>query len=257
MKALAFGGPGVLVGGRRLRSARFEERSLFPLAAACVVANGVRETLGALLGTPVDVRLFEPLVPTAEAWRRVADGAAWYRVRGEIGEATIVLRADDALALVASAFGEAPPRGRAPSPIERDVLARMLATLAGTLAPLTGRPEGHPVEVPFDPAPRRAYFELGVVGPVALRLGIASAEPPPQVAVPGLRPDALAAAALDLRVRLAAGAIPPVRLRDLRPGAWLPIRNLAAELCAGDASVWKGTPGVQNGRGALRLECAV
>ena len=38
-----------MTNGRRVRRARFVDRSLLPVAAACVVANGVRETLAALL----------------------------------------------------------------------------------------------------------------------------------------------------------------------------------------------------------------
>ena len=46
--ALAFGSPR-LVGSRLIRDISFVPRSTLPLSAACLVANGVRETLSPLV----------------------------------------------------------------------------------------------------------------------------------------------------------------------------------------------------------------
>ncbi len=255
MKHLAFEAPALMIGGRRVRRARLVERSLLPVAAACVVANGVRETLASLLSTAVELRLFAPVMPARDAWRRVLDGARLYRVRGSLGEAAIVLRADDAVALAALAFGESPTRGRPPSPIEREVLARIVRALGGTLGALIGTSEGPPAESDPETAAYTTFFELALERPASIRLGVATREPV-LAAAAGLRPADLAEVELELSVRLAPGRIGPTALRDLRPGACLPITTLAgaaAELCARGRPIARGVCGAQNGHYALQL----
>ena len=256
MKHLAFDAPGSLRHGRRVRRARFVERSMLPVAAACVVANGMRETLASLLSTAVELRLFAPVMPARGAWRHVYEGARLYRVRGSLGEAALVVGADDALALAGLAFGEAPSRGRATSPIEREVLARIVRALAGTFGALVGAIDGPPREAEPEAAVFTTFFEVALERPVPLRLGIATREPVPTCAG-GLRLADLADVHLDLTVRLAPGSIGPVRLGDLRPGACLPITTLAgptAELCARSRAIARGTCGARNGRYALEVE---
>ena len=113
----------VTTGAKRLRRARFEARSSLPISAACVVANGVRETLGSLLGEAVALRLFEPSIPAPQAWPTILRDARLYRLRGNVADAAIVLRTPDAVALAAALFGESRVAGpdRALSPIECDV----------------------------------------------------------------------------------------------------------------------------------------
>ena len=256
MRHLSFEAPALLIDGRRVRRARFVERSLLPVAAACVVANGVRETLASLLSTAVELRVFAPVVPARDAWRRLYDGARLYRVRGTLGEAALVIGTDDALALAAIAFGEAPGRGRPASPIEREVVTRIVRALAGTLGALTGTCDGPPAEMPSEAAAFTTFFELALERPVPLRLGIATREPAP-VPAGGLRPADLAEVDLDLSVRLAPGCLAPIALRNLRPGACLPITTLAgetAELCARGRTIARGVGGARNGRYALRLD---
>ncbi len=259
MRHLSFEAPALLTNGRRVRRARFVERSLLPVAAACVVANGVRERLASLLSTAVELRVFAPVVPARDVWRRLYDGARLYRVRGTLGEAALVIGTDDALALAAIAFGESPGRGRPASPIEREVVSRIARALAGTLGALTGTCDGPPVEMPSEAAAFTTFFELALERPVPLRLGIATREPAPASAG-GLRPADLAEVDLDLSVRLAPGCLAPIALGSLRPGACLPITTLAgetAELCARGRTIARGVGGVRNGRYALRLDEAV
>ena len=85
-----------VINGRRVRASRFEKRSLLPVSAACVVANGVRQTLGELLGATVAVRLLEPVLPAREAWSQICAGAIVFAISGESSDAALVLRADDA-----------------------------------------------------------------------------------------------------------------------------------------------------------------
>lgn len=259
MKHLAFEAPALMTNGRRIRRARFVERSLLPVAAACVVANGVRETLASLLCTAVELRMFAPVVPARDAWRRLFEDARLYRIRGTLGEAALVVGADDALALAALAFGESPSAGRSASPIEREVLTRIARALAGTLGALVGATDGPPVEMHGEAAAFTTFFELALERPVPLRLGIATREPEP-VSTGGLRLADLAEVELDLAVRLAPGSLGPIALGSLRPGACLPITTLAgaaAELCARGRPIARGACGARNGRYALRLNEAV
>jgi flagellar motor switch/type III secretory pathway protein FliN len=258
VRHLAFEAPALVTDGRRVRRARFVERSLLPVAAACVVANGVRETLAALLSTAVELRLFAPVIPARDAWRRLLDGARLYRVRGSLGEAALILGPDDAVALAGLAFGETPSRGRPASPIEREVLARIVRALGGTLGALVGVCESPPVETEAQAAAYTTFFELALERPAPLRLGIATREPEPASAG-GLRPVDLADVELELSAQLAPACLPPIRLGDLHPGAWLPITTLAgafAELCVRNRPVARGACGARNGRYALQLNDA-
>ena len=116
---------------KAVRAARFETRSMLPISAACVVANGVRETLSSLLRVSVGVRLFEPSIPSPQAWPAILERARLYRLRGHVADAAIVLRPVDAAALAAALFGESHPAGaRDLSPIECDVIDRMVSTIA-------------------------------------------------------------------------------------------------------------------------------
>jgi len=61
-----------VIDGRRIRKMRFESRSALPISAACVVANGVRELLGELIGAALSLRLLVPLLPDVRAWNAIA-----------------------------------------------------------------------------------------------------------------------------------------------------------------------------------------
>src|ERR1700734_1263613 len=144
MRSLGFSDPSDR-SGRRLKRARFEARSALPISAACVVANGVRETLSSLLGVPVAMRLFAPSIPSPHAWQAILDNARLYRVRGNVADAAIVLRAADANGLSAALFGESGNGAaqRSLSPIECDVLDRMVASIAANLGAVCGPRNGH------------------------------------------------------------------------------------------------------------------
>ena len=215
--------------GRRIRKVRFVERSLLPIGAACIVASSVREALGALFGAEVRVRVSEPVLPSPQAWRTIADDATVYRIPGRMADTAMLLRSGDALALVGSAFGESQPQPRPLSPIERTVLARTMDALAVHVSALCGSGEGAPG---FEPAAElgsySTYFELLVEGASAFRIAIAlSREPPP---VLGTR---LAIADLeDVEVEIAVGVrLAPIdaeALLGLEPGAFLPMMNTMA-----------------------------
>jgi len=126
---LAFLEPRLGRHGRAVREIGFARRSGLPLSAACLVANGVREHFGRLLGRALETEVIAPVVPDAHFFRVLFEEAIIRRVRGRLCEAFIAIRPDDARRLIAVAFVE-PERGpTALSQVERLTLDRLFAAL--------------------------------------------------------------------------------------------------------------------------------
>ena len=244
-------------GVRRVRQARLERRSSLPASAACVVANGVRETLGALLGMPVTLRLFEPVIPDPRAWKAIAHNATVYRVRGSVADAAIVLRRVDAATLAGAVFGEPATAGeRALSPLECDVIDRTANAIAANLIAVCGAREAHPVERVAAIDGFITFFEMMIEKPMEARIGVAlSRDPAPEprgglelvhlsdVAVATIGSiDLGSASAFDV-VGLAVGAVVPIRSDDLRH----------CTLSAGGRRLARGACGVRGGRFAITI----
>ncbi|MEO6835479.1 MAG: hypothetical protein ABI231_06180 [Candidatus Tumulicola sp.] len=261
MKSLGFGLGGAASGSKRVREARFEERSSLPVSAACVVSSGVRETLASLLGVAVAVRLLEPVIPAPEAWPAIARGATLYRLRGSVADAAIVLRPADAAAIAAAAFGEGAVSSpaRALSPLERDVLDATAAAIAGTLNAVCGTHEGELLERVQTVSGFVTYFEILLERPIEARIGIALSRDP----VPEPRGRLLLEDLGDLTLApivsvdvtsIAAGA-----LAELSLGAIVPMsrsRALRGTLRLGRQALARGTCGTHEGRYALAIEAA-
>jgi hypothetical protein len=241
--------------GKRVREHTFERRSSLPASAACVVANGIRETLAALFGAPVTLRLFEPVVPDPQAWHAIAHDAILYRVRGSVADAAVVLRASDAIAFARAAFGE-PAAGadRALSPIERDVVDRAADAIAGNLVAVCGSREGYRAERVASIEGFVSFFEVSIERPAQARIGIAlSRDPAPEprggldvahlaeVRVPVVGAIDLGDAQAASIARLAVGASLPIRVDDLH----------RCTLSAAGRLLCSGTCGVRNGRYAI------
>jgi flagellar motor switch protein FliM len=244
---------------KRIRKPVFGPRSALPPSAACVVANGVRETLTSILSSPVEMRVFEPSIPTAPAWPAIVKDAILYRVRGSIADAAIVLRCADALSLVAALFGEGLPvdRERELSPIERDVLDRTVNAIAAHLVSVCGTRESRFVERVGTIEGYATYFELLVEEPVAVRIGIALSRDPSPEPRGCVEIGHLAAVPITARLTLDLGQIPSGAVAELRPGSILTLRPYDFARCALRAhgrSVARGTCGVRNGRYALHVE---
>ncbi|HEY1867181.1 MAG TPA: FliM/FliN family flagellar motor switch protein [Candidatus Cybelea sp.] len=263
MKSLGFGaacGSSERIGGKRVRAAKFDMRSALPISAACVVANGVRETLSALLGAPVGMRLFEPCIPSPQAWHALVRDARLYKVRGALADAAVVLRAPDAVVLAATLFGEArvaPQPERRLSPIESDVLDRMVNAIAANLGTVSGARESHFVERITGIAGFVTYFELLVTDPVGSRIGIAlSRDPSPER---GTRLDAAALAGVTVAARasLDLGLTDVAAVTRLRPGDVVVVPQSRLEACvlmAGSRGIVRGSCGVRNGRYAVAVD---
>jgi flagellar motor switch protein FliM len=244
----------------RVRAWAAARRSSLPLGAACVVANGARESLSALLAAPVELRVCEPSIPRACAWRELLRDALLYRVRGSLADAVLVLRPDDAGTLAAALFGERAPRaGRALSPFERDVLDRTIGSLAAHLGPLCGARETLKAERVERVEPLVTYFELSLLEPVVARLGVALTRDPssqPQIRIEAAH---LAEVPIAAQVRLDLGAVSAHSLATLATGTTLPLRSEDLHRCALHAhgrAVARGTAGLVDGRCALRIDAA-
>ena len=89
-----------------VRELRFRTRSSIPLEAACVVANGLRETLRELFGEACELVVGEPASLPADAWRVVSRDALLFLTRGRQTDIVLVIPRADARRLVLRAFGE-------------------------------------------------------------------------------------------------------------------------------------------------------
>lgn len=199
----------------------FEERSVLAVSAACVVANAVRESLTSTFSLPVDLRLFEPSIPSHQGWQAIAKGASLYRMRGLRGDVAIVLRAADAAAIARAAFGEFEPSPRALSLMEASVLHRLVGTLAGAFPVLCG--------TTVTPQPCESidtfttYFELQIERPMVARIGIALAKEPSAEARGLLNPEALLDLEVELCVRSVEVQLPTATVAALEPGDFVPM----------------------------------
>jgi flagellar motor switch/type III secretory pathway protein FliN len=256
VKCLGFERTAVALNGRRVRRACFEDRSNLPASAACVVGNGMRETLASLLHAPVNVRLLEPRLPDAAGWSAIACGATCYRVRGPLAEAAIVLRPRDCAALLEAAFGEPIDATAQRSAIEREVLMRLVRGLAATLAPVNGLSgEVPPIVAQGTPAGFTTYFEVAVTQPVRASIGIALARDPRIEPRGRLTLEDLADVEIELAVRLARTQIPAGALAALQPGALVPMTTEVGSgaVCLGGHPIARAECGARGGRYAARL----
>ncbi|HUA10042.1 MAG TPA: hypothetical protein VMA98_12320 [Candidatus Acidoferrales bacterium] len=223
MKTLGFAPACERTDGRRIRRAVFEERSLLPVSAACLVANGVRETLSALFADAVALKLYEPVIPSRSAWNAILRDAAIYCVRGSNVEAAVVVRARDASMLAAAAFGE---RGERPAPlsaIERTVIDRTVRAVAAQFAPICG-PGNIDVDVEHGDLDGFAtFFELQIERPVQARIGVALRHDPLPEARPGVTLEELLDLTLELCAAVDLGRLSAAQAGSLEPGAVLPL----------------------------------
>ncbi len=246
MNVLGFQCHAEVLNGRRVRRAEFRQRSSLPVSAACVVANGVRETLASVLRLPVSLRLLEPVIPNPAAWRAICAGARIYGVRGAAADAVFVLRPADALALAAALFGEVPGDLRALSPLENEMVTRALSAVSGCLSAVCGRDAGEFAPI-LDIHGYAAYFELLFERPAALRLGVALSAEPPTAGGSTIRIGDLMDVELEVKVEFARGNIDGAAVLDLRPGTYVPMKTRVGErglLKLGTAVLARGQCGV-------------
>ncbi|MBV9233711.1 MAG: hypothetical protein JO030_06695 [Candidatus Eremiobacteraeota bacterium] len=257
MRLLRFDRPTRGADGRTLRKARFQSRSALPVGAACVVANGVREMLGSLLDAPVMLRLTEPLIPSAEAWRIVLADTLLYRIAGSVADAALVFGFADATVLVGAAFGEPQPRAadaRPLSAIERDVLDRMVGEIAVNLGPVCGVSQRHVARRVESLENFETFFDLIVESPVQARIGVAISRDPIAEPRATLATNDLGGVGIDTMVVLPLQSASAAHVIRLRVGSIVPIRSADFSRCrlaAYGQPLASGTCGARNGRYAF------
>lgn len=248
MKHLAFASDG------EVRAAQFLERSLLPVSAACVVANGVSERLSGACGSHVQLRLWPPAIPDPSAWTTLFAGAERFVVRGSRADAAFVLRPPDALALAALLFGDTPEGApRALSRLEREVTRRAVAALVPALAPVCGETRLDAAEAAIAPV---TYFELCVVAPVACTIGVALAREPEEGVTRTVPQDAVRRASVVMTAEIVLRSLPAREIADLRAGAMLAIADFSAVLRVNGDDYARGHCGVRDGRFAVRVGAA-
>jgi hypothetical protein len=256
---LAFGAATTDATGRRIRDARFVRTSGVALSTACVVANGMRETLRALFGEAVAAELGEVAAIDADAWSALARDAELLVVSGNAADAALVLDPRDARRLVLRAFGEDATRDdTSHSALERRAYERILAALAGALDPLCGERRGPPRPAHAGDGAWTSYFDVRIRAPIDVRIGVAVAREatpvPPVVSRPAAALDAIPLV-LDARVELAPLTL--AALAALRVGAFLPTTTteagVAVSLNVDGLCAARGVCGVAHGRTAVRI----
>jgi flagellar motor switch/type III secretory pathway protein FliN len=256
--ALTFGAPQP-AGARALRPIAFAARSTLPLSAACLVANGVRETLSRLLAVELEVDLIEPAIPGAGERRVLLEGATILRVRGRLCDGFVILRPADAQRLVALAFGEDERCERAPlSEIESATLDRIASalvplcnTLCGTLGPVTRELAERAA------CDLAAYFEVRTTGRVRVALGFGLSRDPAEEIGERITLDDLADVELEGTVEFGRGTLRVPAFSRLACGVTLaldtPLGGPGA-LRFGDVRFARGDCGVVSGRNAFCCE---
>jgi hypothetical protein len=239
--------------GSRIRAAVFEERSSLPVSAACVVANAVREQLSALAGTPVELRLWPPAIPEADAWQTLLRDAQVHYVRGACCDAAFILRRVDAQALAALLFGERiayQRRATQLSRLEDQITRRAVERVVPALTPVCGECAARvsPANLAFI-----TYFELHVVEPVELCLGVALSREPAAVRTKGFAVGHVLPAAVEVIAEIPLRAMRAAVIAALKRGDVLEIAREGGTLRVGNLVVARGRCGVRTSRYAFEV----
>jgi Type III flagellar switch regulator (C-ring) FliN C-term len=241
----------------RVRRLRFVPRASIPVEAACVVANGIRETLRELFGASCELVIGEPAALDAAAWSLLARDALLFLTRGRRTDIVLVLPQRDARRLVLRAFGEGEtlPDG-ACSALELHALERIAARCAAAFDPLYAERHDGPRAVGAHEVPAcAAYFDVRVHAPLALTLGIGIVRDLPDPAPAGaLEPRALDSVTVEARAVFAEGAIGAAEFVKIQPGTVLRLDTKVgspAFLNVGERRLATGVPGVIASRTAF------
>jgi flagellar motor switch/type III secretory pathway protein FliN len=253
--------PGV-DGVRRLR---FSARSSIPLDTACLVANGLRETLRDVFDDACELVVGEPCAITADAWRVLTTDALLFVTSGRQTDIVLVIGRADARRLVLRAFGEGAAPSSSPigsedacSALEVQAIERIAARCAMSFDALCAQRSGPSRAVAFADVPScAAYFDVRVHAPVALTLGIAIVRALPEPGPAGrLAPRTLDDVPIALDVTLASTSIAAAEMLGWQIGdvVAFPSRLGAdAMLRAGGRVIACGVPGVAGSHAALRV----
>jgi flagellar motor switch/type III secretory pathway protein FliN len=245
-----------------IRPARFIPRSSIPLSAACLVANGLRETLRELFGERCELAIGEPASIGAAAWDVLSRQAYCFLTSGRQTDIVLVLPEAHARTLVLRAFGEAQPDdSTALSALELQAVERIAARCAAAFDPLCAERRGGSQRVAAAVLPACvAYFDVRVAAPVSFEFGVGIVrelpDPGPANAFP---PGLLANVPVDVSVEFGAGTIDIATLLRLEPGDVVPLDTkvgAAASLKVGHRRFATGSGGVRTGRYCFEVQSA-
>ncbi|HYW53905.1 MAG TPA: FliM/FliN family flagellar motor C-terminal domain-containing protein [Dongiaceae bacterium] len=242
-----------------VRRLRFVPRASVPLEAACVVANGIRETLRELLGEHCELVLGEPAALGAQAWAQLARDALLFLTRGRRTDVVLVLPRADARRLVLRAFGESRGEPELPeqacSALELHALERIAARCASAFGALCAECESARAVRPHEVPACTAYFDLRVHAPLPLTLGIGIVRELPEPSPAGaLSPSALGSVTVEARAVFAEGTLDAARFVKIQPGEVVKLDTKVgapASLNIGHRRLATGVPGVVASRTAF------
>jgi hypothetical protein len=243
-----------------VRALRFVPRASIPLEAACLVANGMRETLRELLGEQCELVLGEPTSLGAAAWSSLARDALLFLTRGRQTDIILVVPERDARRLVLRAFGEGDALSDAAcSALELHALERIAARCAASFDPLCAERRGGARTVRAHEIPACvAYFDVRVGAPIPLTLGIGIVRDLPDPGPSGaLSSNALDAVPLEARAVFAEGLLDAAAFVRLRPGDVVRLDTkvgAAASLNIAGLRLASGVVGVAAGRTAFQVK---
>jgi len=255
--ALAFGASRAF-GLRSIRDAGFVPRSTLPVSAACLVANGARETLSSLLAAELDFELVEPAIPGPPERRLLLAGATIARVRGRLCDGFIILRPAAVRRVIAYAFGEGESGRERLSQIERATLDRVVAalvplcnTLCGTLGAVVRESEARAA------ADMATYFEVRATSAADFAVGFGITRDPAEEVGGRLTLDDLSDVELDAAVEFARGTLGVPAFARLGSGVTVALETplgAAGTLRVGGVAVARGRCGIANGRRAIAFD---
>jgi flagellar motor switch/type III secretory pathway protein FliN len=254
---LAFGPPDA----RGVRGARFVPRSSIPLAAACLVANGLRELLRELLGERCELAIGEPAAIDRRSWEMLSRDAHCFLTSGRQTDTVLVLPPAAARTLVLRAFGEGEPLAApvALSTLELHAVERIAARCASAFDPLCAERRGVSQRVCATAVPACvAYFDVRIVSPVAVEFGIGIVRDLPDPGPSGTFPaSALADVPVEVRAEFASGSLDVAALLTLRPGDVIALQTQVGSVAAlkvGDRSLARGRVGVRGDRYSFEVQ---
>ncbi len=254
IEALTFDAAQRIGDGRAVRRIAFKKASSLPLSAVCLVANGVRERLGRLLGCELEAEAFEPAIVGDDA-SLAFEAAIVRRVRGRLCDVFVAIRRDDAQRLAAAAFGER-QRSAAPlSGIELTTLERLLDALPPLCVPLCGDIRGVVAEDWQRAAGETAtYFEVRLSGGADATLAFALTADPGEPVGATLSLDDVADVEVECIAECAVGVVGAGELAALQPGGILRLEtplDAPGTLLAGGITLLRGTCGMRDERAAF------
>ncbi len=251
------------VDARGVRRARFVPRTSVPLGAACLVANGLRETLRELFGERCELSIGEPAAIGLDAWATLSREAYCFLTCGRQTDIVLVVPNAHARTLVLRAFGEdecadeVSPAGL--STLELRAVERIAARCAVAFDPLCADRRGpsqlvHPGAIPACVA----YFDVRVHVPIPIEVGIGIVRELPDPGPAGtFSAQLLGHVPIEVRAEFARGTIDVATLLHLAAGDVVRLETKVgapAALKIANRSFASGTAGASAGRYSIELQ---